>query len=93
MLKDRPLITTIGRDQVGTPAADAPAAAIDASHDEVLATAGLPASVKVQDYTNGINGFAAKVTFAQASELAANPDVAAVLPDELQPARRRQRRR
>ncbi len=84
VMKDKPLIDTIGHDQLGTPAADAPAAALEASHDDVLSEEGLPPEAKVDDYVNGINGFAVTASFDQARQLAANSNVAAVLPDELQ---------
>ena len=84
VMKDKPLIDTIGQDQLGTPAADAPAAALEASHDDVVSEEGLPPEAKVGDYVNGINGFAVTASFEQAKQLATNSNVAAVLPDELQ---------
>ena len=81
-----PLVTTIGADALGTPAAEAEAAVLEESHDEVLADAGIDAADKVQDYTNSLNGFSALISHAEATELAASPKVAFVLPDEMRQA-------
>ena len=83
VMRAAPLVETIGSERVGTPAAAAPKAALDASHDEVLVGAGIDPSQKTQDYTNGLNGFAVKADYAEAAQLAGDPDVAAVFPDEL----------
>ena len=54
-----PLIATIAADDLDTPAAEAQAAVLEESHDEVLADAGIDTADKVQDYTNSLNGFSA----------------------------------
>jgi hypothetical protein len=52
-----------------------------AKHDAALAKAG--GSTKLYDYTYTYNGFAAKLSAAQAGKLAADSGVVAVTPDEL----------
>jgi len=83
VMASKPLVKTLSPAQVGTPAADAPEAAIDRSHDQVLAEEGVSAATKVQDYANAIDGFSAKLPYDKALALANNPKVAMVLPDEL----------
>ena len=78
-----PLITTIASEDLGSPEAEAQAAVLEESHDEVLADAGIDTADKVQDYTNSLNGFSALLSHDEATELAANPKVALVLPDEM----------
>jgi subtilisin family serine protease len=78
-----PLVTTIAPDALSTPAADAQAAALDDTHDAVLAEAGISTATKTQDYTNALNGFSAFLDHDQAIKIASNPKVAVVLPDEL----------
>jgi subtilisin family serine protease len=78
-----PLVTTIAPDALDTPAAEAQGAALDASHDQVLAEAGVSADAKVQDYANALNGFSAKLDYSEAVRIAANSKVSMVLPDEL----------
>ncbi len=78
-----PLVATIAPDDLDTPAADAQAAVLEETHDEVLADAGLDDADKVQDYTNALNGFSAVISHDEAVKLAGSPDVAMVLPDEL----------
>jgi len=78
-----PLITTIASEDLGTPEAEAQAAVLEESHDEVLADAGIDTADKVQDYTNSLNGFSALISHEEATELAADPKVALVLPDEM----------
>lgn len=51
------------------------------SHNDALAKAG--GGEKFYDYTYSFNGFAAKLTGAQASKLAALPNVVSVSPDEV----------
>src|SRR6185436_10359406 len=67
-----PLTATIAADDLGTPAADAQAAVLEESHDEVLADAGVDTADKVQDYTNSLNGFSAVISHAEATAIAAN---------------------
>ncbi len=58
------------------PAADAQAAVLEETHDEVLADAGVDDADKVQDYTNALNGFSAVISHDEAVKLAGSPDVA-----------------
>jgi subtilisin family serine protease len=83
VMRADPLITTISPDALNTPAANAQGAALEASHDAVLAESGVSTSAKVQDYTNALNGFSATLSYRQAVTLAANTKVSMVLPDEL----------
>ena len=78
-----PLVATIAPDDLDTPAADAQAAVLEETHDEVLADAGVADADKVQDYTNALNGFSAVISHDEAVKLAGAPGVAMVLPDEL----------
>ncbi len=78
-----PLVASIAPEDLDTPAAEAQAAVLEESHDEVLADAGLNADDKVQDYTSALNGFSAVISYDDAVKLAASPDVSMVLPDEL----------
>ena len=83
VMRADPLVTTIAADDLNTPAAEAQGAALDQSHDAVLAEAGVSTDAKVQDFTNALNGFSAVIDYKQAIKLAANPKVSVVLPDEL----------
>lgn len=53
------------------------------SHDQVLKAVGAQAGAKVHSYVNVLNGFAARLTHAQAANLAKQPGVQRVTPDEL----------
>ena len=64
-----PLIATIAAEDLDTPAAEAQAAVLEESHDEVLADAGIDAADKVQDYTNSLNGFSAVISHEEAVAL------------------------
>ncbi|HEX2782959.1 MAG TPA: S8 family serine peptidase, partial [Ilumatobacteraceae bacterium] len=83
VMRADPLVTTIAADDLNTPAAEAQGAALDESHDAVLAESGVSTDAKVQDFTNALNGFSAVIDYKQAISLAANPKVSLVLPDEL----------
>ena len=78
-----PLVATIAPDDLATPAADAQAAVLEGTHDDVLAEAGISTDNKVQDYTNALNGFSATLSYDEAVKIAANPKVTTVLPDEM----------
>ena len=84
VMVDDPLVATIAQDDLETPAAEAAGDELVATHDEVLAEAGVSADERIQSFTNAVNGFAATLTYEQAVKLSNNPDVAMVLPDELQ---------
>ncbi|HSB86081.1 MAG TPA: S8 family serine peptidase, partial [Ilumatobacteraceae bacterium] len=83
VMRADPLVTTIAPEALNTPAADAQSAALDATHDQVLAESGVSTDAKVQDYTNALNGFSAKLDYNEAVRIAANSNVSMVLPDEL----------
>ena len=78
-----PLIVDFDADKLGTPKAEAAADQIVESHDEVLEDVGSDASVKVQDFTNALNGFSAVISHDKAVALAAQKSVKLVQPDEL----------
>ncbi len=65
------------------PAAFAYADHLRNRHDETLAAAGVPQDRKLYDYTYASNGFAARMTPAEAAQVAAQTGVIAVFPDEL----------
>src|SRR6478609_3736133 len=68
-----PLVATIAPDDLDSPAADAQAAALEETHDEVLADAGVADADKVQDYTNALNGFSAVISHDEAVKVAGVP--------------------
>jgi subtilisin family serine protease len=80
---DDPLVASIPAEQLESPAAEAAANELVASHDEVLAEEGVGEDRRIQSFTNALNGFAATLSYAEAVKVAGNPDVALVLPDEL----------
>lgn len=57
-------------------------AALVERHDELLARVGAPPQAKLYSYRLSFNGFAARLTAAQAAELAADPAVARVWLDD-----------
>lgn len=57
-------------------------ASLAAKHDELIAGAG---AEKIYSYVYGLNGFAARMTPAQAHKLRARPDVVNVWEDEIRP--------
>lgn len=83
VMRADPLVASIAADDLDTPAAEAQSAALDQSHDAVLAESGVSTETKVQDFTNALNGFSAALSYDQAVALAANPKVSVVLPDEM----------
>ena len=54
---------------------------LNASHDEVLKASGLKAAAKLHDYNVALNGFAARMTHAQATKIASMKGVQRVIPD------------
>ncbi len=83
VMKADPLVVTEGRDNLDTARARNRGQQLKASHDKVLRDAGVSTDKKVSDYVNALNGFAATVTYAEAVKLAAQKEVAFVLPDQL----------
>jgi subtilisin family serine protease len=84
VLQEDPLIVDIDPEDLDTSAAEAQAADLIESHDEVIEEAGLDTEDKVHDYVNALNGFSVLMTHSEAERVAANSKVAMVLPDELQ---------
>ncbi|MCK4471059.1 MAG: protease inhibitor I9 family protein, partial [Anaerolineae bacterium] len=56
---------------------------LEKSHNRVLRAAGASPADKVYDYTIALNGFAVPLTEAQANDMAKQPGVALVLPDQM----------
>ena len=56
---------------------------LNKSHDDVLNAAGLGTAAKLHDYNIALNGFAARMTHAQATKIASMKGVERVIPDEL----------
>src|SRR5512144_1646755 len=63
VMRADPLVTTIAPDALNSPSAQAEGEALEASHDAVLAESGVSTTAKVQDYTNALNGFSAKLSY------------------------------
>ncbi|MDH2413742.1 S8 family serine peptidase [Nocardioides sp. CER19] len=83
LLKSDPLLAEFDQDQLATSAArDAQGAILDA-HTAIADDADVSASAVTQDLTVAANAFAVNVDHAAAVRLAADPKVAAVVPDEL----------
>lgn len=82
VMKADPLVATVGRDRLATPAARTLARQLRASHNRALRSV---ASVgdKIHDYTVALNGFSALLSPEEAARLAAMKDVLLVIPDEL----------
>ncbi len=86
VMEGDPVVVTVGQDALDTPAAEAIADDLEEAQDEVLEEIGADAGDKVNTYTNALNGFSAFLTYEEAQELAADPKVQLVLPDELHQA-------
>ncbi len=56
---------------------------LEAEHDAVLKAVGVKTDKKIYDFSVALNGFAAQLTEAQANELAKQPGVVRVRPDEI----------
>jgi subtilisin family serine protease len=56
---------------------------LEKEHNKALDAVGLSPSAKIYDYTIALNGFAVQLTEAQADQMAKQPGVAMVLPDQL----------
>jgi subtilisin family serine protease len=56
---------------------------LEASHDASLAKAGADVDAKVHDYTVALNGYSAFLTEAEAKDIAAQPGVTLVIPDQM----------
>jgi subtilisin family serine protease len=56
---------------------------LEKEHDKALAAVGASSSEKIYDYSIALNGFAVPLTEAQANDMARQPGVALVLPDQI----------
>lgn len=56
---------------------------LEKEHNKALAAVGVAPYEKIYDYTVSLNGFAAALTGTEAAEIAKQPGVALVLPDEM----------
>lgn len=83
VMEEDPVVAVVGQDDLDTPVAEDIAEDLEEEQDEVLEDIGADSDDKVNTYTNALNGFSAFLTYEEAQELAANPKVALVLPDEL----------
>ncbi|MFT4264185.1 MAG: S8 family serine peptidase [Nocardioides sp.] len=83
LLKSDPLLGKFTKDQLATADAGKAQKAIEADHDAILEDADVPTSAVTQDLSVAANGFAVSADHAAALRLAADPKVAAVVPDEL----------
>ena len=83
VMEEDPVVAVVGQDDLDTPIAEELAEDLEENQDEVLEDIGADADDKVNTYTNALNGFSAFLSYEEAQELAANPKVALVLPDEL----------
>ncbi|WP_175507705.1 S8 family serine peptidase [Nocardioides terrae] len=86
LLKSDPLLAKFGRSQLDTSAARTAQEALVDSHDAIVKAADVSTSAVTQDLTVAANAFAVNVDHAAAVRLAANPKVAAVIPDDLRQA-------
>jgi subtilisin family serine protease len=84
VMKADPLVVTEGKDNLDSKKAQKRASELKKSHDKALSGAGVNSSEKVNDYVNALNGFSATLSYAQAQKVANDPNVALVVPDELQ---------
>ena len=56
---------------------------LEKDHNKVLEAVGVSPSAKIHDYTIALNGFAVQLTGAQVEQMAKQPGVALVLPDQM----------
>ena len=82
IMKADPLVITEGRD-LDTNRARNRGQQLKQSHTKALRDAGINANRKTTDYVNALNGFAARISHAEAVRLAGDKNVVLVLPDEL----------
>ncbi len=84
VMKADPLVITQGREKLDTKKARKQARALKRGHRDALKESGISSDEIVNNYVNALNGFSATISHDEALELAQHPDVAVVLPDELQ---------
>ena len=78
-----PLLADFDQDELDSKAATKKANGLAKGHDKALKDAGVSTSVKVNEYVNAVNGFSAVMSYGDALALAADKNVAMVLPDEI----------
>ena len=83
VMKTDPLIVTEGQDNLRTQRARNRGQQMKAQHARTMRDVGLSPDRITTEYTNALNGFAARIGYQDAVKLAAHPEVAMVLPDEL----------
>ena len=81
-----PLLADFDQDELGSNAAEKKANGLAKGHDKALKDAGVSTDAKVNEYVNALNGFSAVMSYDDALALAADKNVAMVLPDEMQQA-------
>ncbi len=79
-----PLVATEGKENLDSKKAKKRASELQQSHDKALTDAGVNKGEKINDYVNALNGFSAALSYAKAQKIANDPNVALVVPDELQ---------
>ncbi|MEX2546568.1 MAG: S8 family serine peptidase, partial [Chloroflexota bacterium] len=82
IMKADPLVVTDGRN-LDTTKAKKRGQQLKATHAAALREAGLKPSSIVNQYVTSLNGFSARINYQQAVRIAADKNVALVLPDEL----------
>ena len=83
VMKEDPLVVTVGRDNLRTSVARNRGQQMKADQERVMREVGVSPDAKISEYIYALNGFAANISHAEATKLAAHKDVALVLPDEL----------
>ena len=81
-----PLLVEFDQDELDSNAATKKANGLAKGHDKALKDAGVSTDAKINEYVNALNGFSAVLSYGEAQALAADKNVAMVLPDELQQA-------
>lgn len=83
VMKADPLVKSVNRKDLGSASTDRKRTRLKDGHVAALRKAGIATAKKTSDFTNVLNGFGVRATYAQAQKLAHDPAVAVVLPDEL----------
>ena len=83
IMEAEPLVVTEGPDRLNTTKAKNRGQQLKASHTQAMRDAGVAPTRIVNTYTTALNGFSALINYQQAVDLAADKNVAMVLPDEL----------
>ncbi len=81
-----PLLADFDQDELDSNAATKKANGLAKGHDKALEDAGVSTDAKINEYVNALNGFSAVLSYEDALALAADKNVAMVLPDEMQQA-------